>query len=194
MGLNEKQKRFCDVYIINFNATKAAVEAGYSEATAYSIGHELLKKPEIREYIQTLLDLRAERTRVTQEKVVRELARIAFADPRDYLDFGFNGVELKESGFLTVDQAAAISEIKEKRTAQGVAVEIKFHNKNNALEQLAKHLGSFIERSESKVLVGTTEPNERDKAALDHFMKHYANRVAQNDKPAPKEENYDDLV
>ena len=50
--MTEKQKRFCEEYLIDLNATQAALRAGYSEKTAYSIGNENLKKPEIQEYIQ----------------------------------------------------------------------------------------------------------------------------------------------
>lgn len=53
--MTEKQKRFCEEYLIDLNATQAALRAGYSEKTAYSIGNENLKKPEIQEYIQKRL-------------------------------------------------------------------------------------------------------------------------------------------
>lgn len=53
--MTEKQKLFCEEYLISLNATQAAIKAGYSEKTAYSIGNENLKKPEIQEYIQKRL-------------------------------------------------------------------------------------------------------------------------------------------
>lgn len=53
--MTEKQKLFCEEYLIDLNATQAALRAGYSEKTAYSIGNENLKKPEIQEYIQKRL-------------------------------------------------------------------------------------------------------------------------------------------
>ena len=56
MRLNERQKAFCEHYAACFNATEAAVKAGYSKKTAYSIGNENLKKPEIRKYLQTLTE------------------------------------------------------------------------------------------------------------------------------------------
>ena len=54
MGLNEKQKRFCDEYVIDYNATQSAIRAGYSEKTAYSIGQRMLKKVEIQKQIAEL--------------------------------------------------------------------------------------------------------------------------------------------
>ena len=53
--MTAKQKRFCDEYLTDLNATQAAIRSGYSEKTAYSIGNENLKKPEIQEYIQKRL-------------------------------------------------------------------------------------------------------------------------------------------
>lgn len=192
MALNLRQKQFAEEYIIDFNATRAAVAAGYSEDTAYSQGHALTKNAEVWEHIQTLLDLRAERTRVTQDKVIRELARIAFADPRDYLEFGFNGVELRESVFLNADQAAAISEVSERRTQAGLSVGIKFHNKLDALEKLGKHLGMFVDKVDIKATVSNTETSDRDRLALAHFVANYAARAGK--APVPEKENYDDLV
>ena len=78
--LTEKQKRFCEEYLIDLNATQAAKRAGYSEKTAFSIGVENLKKPLIQEYLQDLMKYRSERTGVTAEKVIEELEKIAFSD------------------------------------------------------------------------------------------------------------------
>lgn len=80
MKLTEKQKRFCEEYLIDLNATQAALRAGYSPKTAYSIGDENLKKPEIREYLQQLMLQRSEHTGITAEDVLRELNSVAMAD------------------------------------------------------------------------------------------------------------------
>lgn len=77
--LTEKQKRFCEEYLIDLNATQAAVRAGYSSKTAYSIGTENLRKPEIREYCQQLIRERSERTGISSDFVLEELRRIAEA-------------------------------------------------------------------------------------------------------------------
>lgn len=78
--LTEKQKRFCEEYLIDFNATQAALRAGYSPKTAYSIGDENLRKPEIQSEIQTLIQKRSERTGISADTVITELAKIAFSD------------------------------------------------------------------------------------------------------------------
>ena len=68
--MTPKQKTFVEEYLIDLNATQAAIRAGYSEATAYSIGQENLKKPEIAKAIQAAMDERSERTEVTQDYVL----------------------------------------------------------------------------------------------------------------------------
>lgn len=79
MALTEKQALFVQEYLVDLNATQAAIRAGYSENTAYSIGNENLKKPEIAEKIRELMAEREERTNITQDKVLDELAEVGFA-------------------------------------------------------------------------------------------------------------------
>lgn len=76
----DKQKLFAEEYIVDFNATQAAIRAGYSKKTAYCIGSENLKKPVIQELISESIRDRIRRTHITQERVVLELASVAFAD------------------------------------------------------------------------------------------------------------------
>lgn len=77
--LTVKQERFCTEYIIDLNATQAAIRAGYSVKTANRIASENLSKPDIQRKIQELQQERAERTEITQDKVLKELAGIGFA-------------------------------------------------------------------------------------------------------------------
>ena len=71
--LTDKQKRFVEEYLVDLNATQAAIRAGYSEKTAYSIGVENLRKPEIKKAIEKAQNERSERVLVTQEDVIRGL-------------------------------------------------------------------------------------------------------------------------
>lgn len=196
MALNQQKELFCEEYVVDFNATQAAVRAGYSELSAHTIGWELLQKPDIKLRIQTLLDLTTERTRVTRDKIIRELARIAFSNPSEVVDFGFNGVELKESLFLDRDSMASIREVTEKRTSTGLSVSIKFHDKIKALELLGKHMNMFIDKLDVRAVVSNVEPGAGDRAALEHFIKHYAVNKALPEPARLLEsaENYDDLV
>ena len=86
MALNEKKNRFVEEYPVDLNATQAAIRAGYSKKTAYSIGQRLLKDVEIQEAIQKAMKDRSERTGITQDKVVEELGKVAFAEAHDYTD------------------------------------------------------------------------------------------------------------
>ncbi|MVB09408.1 Terminase small subunit [Caprobacter fermentans] len=85
--MTNKQKRFCEEYLIDLNATQAAIRAGYSPAAASDIGSENLRKPQIRARIDKALAEQSKRTGVTVDRVVRELARVAFANSQDVIDF-----------------------------------------------------------------------------------------------------------
>ena len=79
--MTEKQKKFCTEYLISLNATQSAINAGYSKATAYSIGHENLSKPEIKDYVKIRIDKALEADNITlRKRIVDELRIIAF-DP-----------------------------------------------------------------------------------------------------------------
>lgn len=78
--LTEKQKRFCEEYLIDLNATQAAIRAGYSSKTASRIAIELLNKTHVSKYLAELMRKRSESTRITSEQVVKELEKIAFSD------------------------------------------------------------------------------------------------------------------
>jgi len=79
-----KVKLFIEEYLIDFNATQAAIRAGYSEKTAYSIGHENLRKPEIWAEIEKTAQKRMDKVKVTAEMVLKELGLIAFSTTGDY--------------------------------------------------------------------------------------------------------------
>lgn len=89
MALTPKQKLFVDEYLVDLNATQAAIRAGYSEKTAYSIGNENLMKPEIAKAIQNAQQKRQERTEITQDRVVQEIADNAFRPASDAQESDF---------------------------------------------------------------------------------------------------------
>ena len=162
MKLPPMQDRFVDEWLIDFNGTQAAIRAGYSERSARSIAGRLLTKDNIqREISRRQKDLQR-RTEVTQDRVVKELARIAFADMTDYAqvetrmiekddgtELSYQAVTLTETAELSADQRAAIAGIK-----QGVnGVEVKLHDKIKALELLGRHIGMFNDKLEIKATV-----------------------------------------
>lgn len=143
MALTKKQKLFVEEYLIDLNATQAAIRAGYSPDTAYSIGQENLKKPEIKNAIDKALAERSRRTGINQDRVLMELARIALLNPANVVDF--DEATIREDA--TVDDLAAVASVKVKRfptkEGEGIEREIKFYNKNKALDALGRHLGMF---------------------------------------------------
>ena len=147
--LNEMQAKFAAEYIIDFNATKAAERAGYSKKSAGSQGHDLLKIPEIQQAIAKEQKKREKRTNITQDRVLLEIARLAFSDMRQA--FNEDGV-LKGVHEWPDDVAAAISSIKvventdKDGTVIGQTKEVKFWDKPKNLELLGKHLRMFIDR------------------------------------------------
>ena len=84
--MTKKQKTFCDEYLIDLNATQAAIRAGYSSKTADRIGPELLGKTCIQENIAKAMAERSKRTGISQDRVIQELARIAFVNPQNVIN------------------------------------------------------------------------------------------------------------
>ena len=146
MALTKKQKRFVEEYLVDLNATQAAIRAGYSTQTAYSIGDENLKKPEIKNVIEKALAERSRRTGVNADRVILELAKIAFVNPTDVINMD----EVTVRGEANREDTAAISSVKVKRipTEDGDIVEreVRTYDKIKALELLGKHLGMFTDK------------------------------------------------
>lgn len=94
--LNAKQARFVEEYLIDLNATQAAIRTGYSEKTAYSQGQRLSKDVEVAEAIAAAMAARSERTEITSDRVLRELAKIGFSDIRKAVKWGSRFVERPE--------------------------------------------------------------------------------------------------
>lgn len=150
--MSESQLRFCEEYLVDLNATQAAIRAGYSKKTARIKGCQLLTKVNIQAEIQRLKDKRSQRTEITADNVVLELAKIAFSNIEDFLEVLENGeVTLKTFEFIEREKLAAIESIKISTTTnkddsrEYTTTQFKLHSKLNALEQLGKHLGIFKE-------------------------------------------------
>lgn len=132
--LTEKQKRFVQEYFVDLNATAAAQRAGYKDP---NIGRQLITKNNVSAAIQEAIEKRQNRVEITQDRVLQELASIAFAKGTDYASIISGIVMMNDTGELTEEQKAAIVSIKQ--TKEGV--EVKLADKMKALELLARHLG-----------------------------------------------------
>ncbi len=134
--LSEKQKRFVQEYLVDLNATAAAKRAGYKDP---NIGRRLVTKSNVSEAIQRAMEKRQARTEITQDRVLEELAAIAFAKGTDYASIISGVVVMNDTGKLTERQKAAITSIKQVKEG----VEVKLADKIRALELLARHMGLF---------------------------------------------------
>ena len=142
--LTKKQQRFVEEYLIDLNATQAAIRAGYSVNSAKEIGCENLTKPNIQEAIAKAMAERSKRTGVNQDRVVLELAKIAFANIADVVDLNYAYIKDDAAD----DDLACIQSIKIKPTEFGTEREIKLYDKLSSLEKLGKHLGMFKDKVE----------------------------------------------
>ncbi|MBF7694036.1 terminase small subunit [Acinetobacter pollinis] len=155
-NLTPKQQRFVDEYLIDLNATQAAIRAGYSEKTAKDIGCENLAKPNIKEAIEKAQNKRIARTEITQDMVLQELAKIGFSNMLDYMSITNGGDLVHDFSALTRDQAAAISEVVVEEYAEGrdedkrevKKLKFKLADKKSALVEIGRHLGMFKDKVE----------------------------------------------
>lgn len=143
--MTQKQKRFIEEYLIDLNATQAAIRAGYSLDTAKSIGSENLTKPDIQARIAKAMAERSRRTGVNADRVVMELAKIAFVNAKDVIDPDTATVRPD----ALPEDTAAIQSVKVKTFGEdGLEREVKMADKLRALELLGRHLGMFKDKVE----------------------------------------------
>ncbi|MXN46068.1 terminase small subunit [Shinella kummerowiae] len=155
-ALSEKQKRFVSEYVIDLNATQAAIRAGYSAKTAQQQGSRLLLNVVVQEELSRQQSKVAERLEITKERIVDELAKIGFSNMLDYMRAGPDGDPYLDFSGLTRDQAAALSEVTVEDFKDGRGedardvrrVKFKLHDKKGALVDLAKMLGFVVEKHE----------------------------------------------
>lgn len=144
--MTKKQQRFVEEYLIDLNATQAAIRAGYSPATAGSMGEENLKKPEISNAVERARAERSRRTGINQDRVILELAKIALLNPTDLINMDEGTIR----GESNRDDTACIASVRVKTipTQDGNIVEreVKAYDKVKALELLGKHLGMFNDK------------------------------------------------
>jgi len=151
--LTAKQRRFAKEYLTDLNASAAAIRAGYPPAGAGVAGYRLLKNAQIAALIEAGSQKISERTEITQENIMREFARIGFADMRRL--FGAGG-SLRPIHDLSADEAACLSsvEVVTKRlpSVEGQPVEVEHVHKLRAwdkvaaLTQMGRRLGMFVEQ------------------------------------------------
>jgi phage terminase small subunit len=162
--LTAKQERFCQEYLIDFNATQAAIRAGYSKKTAFSIGVENLRKPLIAEHIQTIRKKDAVDAGITREMVLQGYKKLAFYDARKFYDGNGNLLSVPELDEETSFALAGFEVMEEKggdghgnQVLLGYTKKIKMSDRKAALDSLCKVLGF---NAPDKVSQTDTEGND----------------------------------
>jgi phage terminase small subunit len=143
-----KQKRFVEEYLVDLNGKQAAIRAGYSPKTAEVQASRLLRYAKVQAALESAMRARSKRTEITADRVVTEFAKIAFANMRDYWPPAGEKFDLPR---LDQDRTAAVEEIviDESVDPSGVLhrrIHLKLHDKQRALDSLARHLGMYIDR------------------------------------------------
>jgi phage terminase small subunit len=149
--LTVKQQRFIKEYLIDLNAAGAALRAGYSKRTARQMGTENLSKPDIRAIIDAGIESRKARLSVKAEQVIQELALVAFAGMKDFVEIDESGaIKVRPLDSLGEGKSKVIKKIKDNRidkstseggTSRNGTFQIELHDKVRSLELLARHLG-----------------------------------------------------
>jgi len=164
--LTAREQKFVEEYLVDLNGYQAAQRAGYARTSA---DHTflILRRPQVAAAIKEAMGARARRTRITVDRVLREYARIAFADVRNFATEE-GGLRVKSLKELSDDEAAAVAEVTSK--SDGKSARLKLHDKKKALDAIARHLG-FFGRS--------VDPDDEDpEAAADRVRELILGRIA----------------
>jgi phage terminase small subunit len=210
-NLTDKNRLFVMEYLRDFNATRAAIVVGYSKKTAYSIGWELLRKPEIQAEVKRIKELMVDEIWLDVKRVIAEYMKIAFADLTDYVNFGKEDVAVTtKKGNVVKDSygnpvtmsvnyvafkpdsevdGTVVSEVKQGRDG----VSIKLHDKMRALEKLEKYVGYMSEEERLKLTKLQAEvktlQGDGDKKQDDGFIDALRGKVAKVWGDASEDEN-----
>lgn len=162
--LTDKQKKFVEEYLIDLNATQACIRAGYNvkdSQQASEIGCQLLKKTQVSNAITVAMAERSRRTGISQDRVVNELAKIAFVNMLDVVD-----EEGRIRSTASQDDLACIESIKHKESSSingdSTEREVKIASKLKALELLGKHLGMWNDKLDVNMNVPIIFEGEQD--------------------------------
>jgi phage terminase small subunit len=163
-GLTPRQQRFRDEYMVDLNGTQAAIRAGYSPKCARETASELLTNPVIKAAIDQAMKELSERTGVTAERVIKELALIGFANMQDFVTIDESGmIQANMLDTLPEGSSRVIKKVKEKRvirTTKGTVdnpdgdqildatYEFELCDKVKSLDLLARHLGILHDKNE----------------------------------------------
>lgn len=148
MGLNLQQLEFCAEYMKDFNATQAAIRAGYSIKTARELGRKLLTNVDVQKKLKELQAKNASKNEKLAEDVKNELIKLGFSNIQDFIE---EDNEIKDLTTIPASHAACVESIKKTVTEFGdgknqgtkTSIQFKLHSKLDALEKLARYVGLY---------------------------------------------------
>ena len=182
--LTNKQARFVEEYLVDLNATQAAIRAGYAEGSARQIAAENMAKPVISAMIAEAQAQMAERTEITADRVLQEMALIGFADMGDYIKLNPDGTTEFDWSDLPSGATRVVSEITQETVRlipgdgegdlpqQVVKTKFKLHDKQAALVNMGRHLGMWNDKAAAEVHLhlAPRDPSEgKDTTILEGF-------------------------
>lgn len=146
-GLNPRQQRFCDEYLVDLNATRAYCAAGYEArgASATSAAWRLLRNVDVCAYIDAQRAEDAETFKIDRHLVLGRLVELATSDMRRFASWDADGVRLLDSEDLPDGISGAVSEVSQTASQHGTSVKLKLHDPKVALLKLGEHLGLWNE-------------------------------------------------
>lgn len=158
-----RRERFAQAIAAGIPYSKAYVQAGYkhSDAAAW----RCRSRPDVSGRVDEIIGAAAAKNDVTVERVVAELAKIAFASADDFFDWGPDGVTIRDKSDLTPEQRAVVAEVMEQPGEFGSTIKIKLYDKPGALEKLGRYLGMFREKLEIDANVTTKDVSPRERIA-----------------------------
>lgn len=157
--MNEKHERFCQEYMLDLNATQAAIRTGYSEERAAVTGSELIARDDVQKRISALKKERSQRVSLEADQVIKELAAIAFSNISTFVSIkiidGAPTLEFSDFSKLSQSDLSAIAQVSQGR----YGIRLRMHGKVSALDMLMRHLGLYESDNEQRkesVLEGMT--------------------------------------
>lgn len=144
--LSPNQQRFVDEYLVDLNATQAAIRAGYSAKTAEQQGPRLLGNAGVRAAIDARVAKRSERVEVKADDVLRELLRLGMSDPAGAFDDAGNLLPIRQ---MPLEVRRAIAGVEVRKDENGAVItKVKWWDKTKGLDLLGRHLRLFVDRTE----------------------------------------------
>lgn len=158
--LTRKQQAFVQEYLVDLNATQAAIRAGYKTKTARQMAAQNMSKLNIQDAIQDGMKVREKRTEVTQDMVIKQLVKIAFLDIKEVVTWSDDqGIKIRPSDDV---DGTVLTEVSETLSEGGWTKKVKMSDRMRAIEMLGKHLGMFKENVQLSGSIGVNFVDDID--------------------------------